>query len=468
MRFFKHKKEKQNIAEAENLHPSSEVISVGFSGGSKAIVLASTALVIAALLASAPIIGSKTESELQLAYADIASKANEKLQSSDYGEAIELFKKAIEINPDDEELYIGLADSYSGVNEEYMAREILKTGYSKTKSSGIKTKLDELNNGERQTKKVEELLKQGQDCLSDNDNEAALEAFLEAIDIDPKCAEAYIFASRIIGNNERAIELLTKGYNQTNDASVKIALDELLALKNESSEAERSETIPPISEEQSNTSSDSAVVSIKNLTEQNSQSYDDVEIFKSSAEWFELSSKENLIGAEKINASINDTLNRYIKLDLSVYGFESEDDILNLVKANNRKLETNISASVTYINDSIISYTVQIDVQSPNASDFSTVLELHTIDLKTGNELSLKDILNSDEVTVKKKVAEAFNLAGVKFTESEFEELKFYIENEKITLIAPLGKAYIPLNSEKSKTAVSSGIEKSEPTSETR
>lgn len=467
MRFFKHKKEKQNIAEAENLHPSSKVISVGFSGGSKAIVLASTALVIVALLASAPIIGSRTESEPQLAYADITSKANEKLQSSDYGEAIELFKKAIEINPDDEELYIGLADSYSGANEEYMAREILKKGYSKTKSSGIKTKLDELNNGERQTEKVEELLKQGQDYLSDNDNQAALEVFLEVIDIDPKCAEAYIFASRIIGNNERAIELLTKGYNQTNDASVKIALDELLALKNESSEAERSEAIPTSSEEQSNASG-SAIVSIKNLTEQNSQSCADIEIFKSSAEWFELSSKENLIGVEKINASINATLNRYFKLDLSVYGFESEDDILNLVKANNRKLETNISASVTYINDSIISYTVQIDVQSPNASDFSTVLGLHTIDLKTGNELSLKDILNSDEATVKKKVTEAFDLAGVKFTESEFEEIKFYIENEKIILIAPLGRAYIPLNSEKSKTAVSSGLEKSEPTSENR
>ncbi len=90
------------------------------------------------MLATASIIGNNKE---DMIYSDIATLANEKLKSNDYSEAIELFKQAIKINPTDEELYIGLADSYNGVNESDMARETLETGYIETKSENIKTEL---------------------------------------------------------------------------------------------------------------------------------------------------------------------------------------------------------------------------------------------------------------------------------------------------------------------------------------
>lgn len=93
------------------------------------------------MLATASIIGNNKE---DMIYSDIATLANEKLKSNDYSEAIELFKQAIKINPTDEELYIGLADSYNGVNESDMARETLETGYIETKSENIKTELKNL------------------------------------------------------------------------------------------------------------------------------------------------------------------------------------------------------------------------------------------------------------------------------------------------------------------------------------
>ena len=144
MKIFKHIKKKQNN-ETINLHKVSINDTAGFSGVSKSIVLASTAFVVAVLLATASIIGNNKE---DMIYSDIATLANEKLKSNDYSEAIELFKQAIKINPTDEELYIGLADSYNGVNESDMARETLETGYIETKSENIKTELKKLEESE--------------------------------------------------------------------------------------------------------------------------------------------------------------------------------------------------------------------------------------------------------------------------------------------------------------------------------
>lgn len=467
MKQFKHNKEKQNIT--ENLHIKYGDFSAGFSGSSKAIVLLCSALIIVALLSAVPIIGDRLTTEPQFSYADIALKANEKLQSSDFGEAIELFKQAIEINPNDEELYIGLADSYSGANENSMAREVLEAGYNETKGSNIKIKLDELNNTENQVEKIESLMEQGRNLLSDDDKKSALKMFLDVIDRSPEYVEAYILASEIM-DNEEAIKLLTKGYEATKDISIKFALDELIDMQNESSVPEKSE-IPSISskiEESSNMPEETTIVSVKNFSDKNFQSYSDTEIFKSYAEWFELSSNKNLIGVEKINASINETLDKYFKLDLTTYGFESENDIFSLVKTNQKSLETIVSARITYNSDYVISYVVEVSVKSPDTLASSDTVELHNIDLKTGNELSLSDILDGDENSIRKIVSEAFNLAGVKFSESNFEELKFYLDNEKLILIIPSGKAYISLSNIEKTKQINSENEKSNVNSETR
>ena len=403
MKVFKHIKKKQNN-ETINLHKVSIDDTAGFSGVSKSIVLASTAFVVAVLLATAPIIGNNKE---DMIYSDIATLANEKLNSNDYSEAIELFKQAIKINPTDEELYIGLADSYNGVNESDMARETLETGYIETKSENIKTEL----------KKLEES--------------------------EPDSLPSYI-------SKKNSSESSTESKPQDSSSE-----------KSESS-AQSSES----SNEASQSTDTKGIVSVKTLNNDNLRKYSDIEIFKSTAEWFELSSKENLIGVDKINSSINELLNTYFKLNPSVYGAEGEDEIYYLVKSKGKRIEAKISARVTYNSDYILSYVVDIDIQSPNTADSSSAIELHTIDMRTGKELSLNDVISGDENSIKNMVTEAFLAEGIELSESDYETLKFYLDGDKVVIIGASGKAYIsPI-----KVSDSVSLESEEPvsSSETR
>ncbi|MFR7818911.1 tetratricopeptide repeat protein [Candidatus Pseudoruminococcus sp.] len=379
MKIFKHSKKKQNN-EPINLHKVKVNDAAGFSGGSKAIVLASTAFIVAALLATAPLIGNNKE---DMIYSDIATLAQEKLKANDYGEAIELFKQAIKINPTNEELYIGLADSYSGANENDMARETLETGYIETKSETIKTEL----------KKLEE-------------------------------SKPDILPSETSGSSSSENSVESKPQDSSSE-------------KSESTQSSESST------ESSQSAETKGIISVKTINDENLRKYSDTEIFKSTAEWFELSSKENLTGVDKVNSSVKEILDRYFKLNPSVYGAEGEDDIYYLVKSKGKRIETRISARVTYNSDYILSYVVDIDIQSPNVADSSSAIELHTIDMRTGKELELSDVISGDESSIKNIVVNAFASEGIEFSDSDYENLKFYLDNDKVVLIGASGKAHI-------------------------
>lgn len=379
MKIFKHSKKKQNN-EPINLHKVKVNDAAGFSGGSKAIVLASTAFIVAALLATAPLIGNNKE---DMIYSDIATLAQEKLKANDYGEAIELFKQAIKINPTNEELYIGLADSYSGANENDMARETLETGYIETKSETIKTEL----------KKLEE-------------------------------SKPDILPSETSGSSSSENSVESKPQDSSSE-------------KSESTQSSESST------ESSQSAETKGIISVKTINDENLRKYSDTEIFKSTAEWFELSSKENLTGVDKVNSSVKEILDRYFKLNPSVYGAEGEDDIYYLVKSKGKRIETRISARVTYNSDYILSYVVDIDIQSPNVADSSSAIELHTIDMRTGKELELSDVISGDESSIKNIVVNAFASEGIEFSDSDYENLKFYLDNDKVVLIGASDKAHI-------------------------
>lgn len=382
MRIFKHHKKKQ-INEAKNLHKVKTNDIAGFSGAYKAIILAGTAFIIVALLVSAPLLSNKDD----IIYSDIAILANEKLKSNDYSEAIELFKQAIKINPADDELYIGLADSYNAANESSMAREILETGYIETKSENIKIELE----------KLDEIQSESENLSSEKPEELSNESSLES--------------------------------KEQESSKEKSESDQSSEFSNESSQSSESTNI----------------VTVNTFSDENLQKYSDTEIFKSTAEWFELTSKENLDGVEKVNASIKELLDKYFKLTPSMYGVEGEDEVYYLVKSKNKKIETKISAKVTYNSDYILSYVVDIVIQSPNTADSSSAIELHTIDMKTGDELSLSNIIGSDESNIKNIVIEAFANEGIELSESDFDSIKFYLDTDKIVLINASNKAYISI-----------------------
>lgn len=402
MKIFRYNKKKQND-ELTNLHKVTVNDVAGFSGASKVLVLVSTAFIVVALLATIPLIGNNKD---EIIYSDIAILANEKLKASDYGEAIELFKQAIKINPTNEELYIGLADSYNGANESSMARETLETGYIETKSEAIKTELEKLEESKPD------------DLLSDDSEGSLSESLIES---EPQ------------ESSSKQVE-----FSQSSESYA----------------------------ESSNDTETKGTVTVKNIKDENVQRYSDAEIFKSISEWFELSSNENLAGVDKINNSIKELLDKYFKLNPSVYGAEGEDDIYYLVKSKNKKIETNISAKVTYNNNYILSYVVNVDIQSPNTADSSSAIELHTVDMNTGKELSLSEVIGGDESSLKTIATEAFASEGIELSESDYESLKFYLDGDKVALIGAVGKAYISPVSIKS--SVSTLSEMSEPTSETK
>ena len=68
------------------------------------------------------------------------------LSEEKYDDAIDAFKKAIELDPNNPELYTKLADAYIGKGDFENAIKTLEDGYNKTNDKNIKKKLDALKN----------------------------------------------------------------------------------------------------------------------------------------------------------------------------------------------------------------------------------------------------------------------------------------------------------------------------------
>lgn len=106
------------------------------------------AVVIAGIIAGIIILTSGSDGTSE--YDEQISLGEKYLKEENYDEAIAAFKKAIEIDPNDPEAYIGLADAYLAKGDKQNAVLALEAGYEKTGSEDIKKKLDSLKNGDAQ------------------------------------------------------------------------------------------------------------------------------------------------------------------------------------------------------------------------------------------------------------------------------------------------------------------------------
>lgn len=68
--------------------------------------------------------------------------ANAAMDSGEYDEAIESYLAAIDIDPNEESAYIGLAHAYKNNGEKTKALETLKNAYAKFKSDRLKNLLE--------------------------------------------------------------------------------------------------------------------------------------------------------------------------------------------------------------------------------------------------------------------------------------------------------------------------------------
>lgn len=72
------------------------------------------------------------------------TKAEEYMDKSKYEDAIGYYKAALDVDPEEEEVYLGLAEAYMELGKEKEALKILRTGYEITDSDDIKEYFEEL------------------------------------------------------------------------------------------------------------------------------------------------------------------------------------------------------------------------------------------------------------------------------------------------------------------------------------
>ncbi len=458
MNFFKRQNKKENKNQAAQ-NTDKKYSEAGFVGGSKAMLVACTAVIVAALVSAIPFFNSKEVTDTEYKYQDIALLAKERLKLEDFGEAIELFEQAIEINPADEELYIGLADSYKGANDTEKARKALETGYNETGSDNIKVKLNALDEADP-SEKFDEFMNNGREALENNDKTRALENFLHALEIDPKSAEAYLLAADSCTGTEEAVSILEKGFELTKSGEIHERIE---LLKPPTSEVTSS---PNGNEEKDEASSKAEkaevksadTVEVKTHTDKNLQMYKNEVIFESSASWFELIGDESCPGIAKINSDVDELLNEYFNLDPTKYGASDVEELYANISEYG-KIQADISIKALYCGNNIVSYISDVEISSPDA--FSST-GYHTADIKTGEELKLGDILAGEMDGIKKSVSDAYTEAGIKPAENESDDISFYLESDRLVLVSSSGEAYIPFSaSDKFKIPLTS--QKSEP-----
>ena len=69
------------------------------------------------------------------------------LEEGSYEEAIVAFTAAIELEPNQAELYLGLAETYIAQGNFEIARDILQEGYDATGDESLKARIEELDSG---------------------------------------------------------------------------------------------------------------------------------------------------------------------------------------------------------------------------------------------------------------------------------------------------------------------------------
>ena len=105
------------------------------------IVLCSLLVIVIGVIAFILINGKMEESD----YRASISQAEKYLQENNYEDAIVAYKTALEIDPDSEDAYLGLAEAYEGNGEKEEAIKVLNTGLARMDSPNIQNMLNRLN-----------------------------------------------------------------------------------------------------------------------------------------------------------------------------------------------------------------------------------------------------------------------------------------------------------------------------------
>lgn len=386
---------------------------------------------------------------------ELFSSGQQKYKSEDFYGAITDLSECVKLDTSDVEAYMLLADAYVATGKEDEAVSALEIGYRETGSTKIKTRLDTLSEKLRVDKIYNNLVSEGNAAIKNNDYNLAITKFTSAIETKPNISEPYILAANVYISQEdydKASTVLKSGVD-------KLEGDELDKLNSKLSEVEA--TVKKIEEEAKKKAEEERKkaeeeqkekerleqerleklakqpVSFETKVDEKTIDYKGTDIYKGEGRWIEITDDRDLPGIEYANNLIQQTLNSYYELDKDLYGVKSEKELYNLVRASRGTIAlSHCRITVTYNKNGIFSFVIYKYYMPPTISNFKETVETHTINLKTGDEYYLDNLLNTSDIyTVIKTQAE---LIGLSLTDEQINSYNFFLAGDKLVFLVKI------------------------------
>lgn len=380
---------------------------------------------------------------------ELFASGKQKYNTEDFYGAITDLSECVKLNTSDVEAYMLLADAYTATGKEDEALSALEIGYRETGSTKIKTRLDALSEKLRVDKIYNSLISEGNAAIKNNDYNLAITKFTSAIETKPNILEPYLLVANAYisqENYEKALSILQSGadklegdeLNHLNDkiseveATIKrIEEEEQKRLEEERKKAEEEQKEKERLEQERLEKLAKQPVEFETKVDETSLDYEDIEIYRGEGRWIEITDDRDLPGIEYAKNIIQSTLDSYYEFDKDLYGVKDEKELYNLVKASsNLAAISHCRITVTYNKNGILSFVIYKYYMPPTISNFEETIETHTINLKTGDEYYLDDLLNTSDIyTVIKTQSE---LIGLSLTDEQINSYEFFLAGDEL------------------------------------
>lgn len=144
------------------------------------------------------------------------------IEEEEYESAQRELKRAIEIDGKCVKAYLTFAEICGYTEQIGEAVELLQEGFDKTSDEEIKAKLNEYT--------IIQCLGNAEEYLYDEEYDKAKAEYDKVLELDEKCAEAYLGLADYygrVGNQDKAKNILEMGYDMTNDQDIAYKLERI-------------------------------------------------------------------------------------------------------------------------------------------------------------------------------------------------------------------------------------------------
>lgn len=380
---------------------------------------------------------------------ELFASGEQKYKSEDFYGAITDLSECVKLDASDVDAYMLLADAYIATGKEDEAVSALEIGYRETGSTTIKTRLEALSEKLRIDKIYNSLVSEGNSAIKNNDYNLAITKFMSAIETKPNIAEPYLLAANAYVSQENydkalnvlqsgvdklegdELDTLNKKISEINATVKKIEEEEQKRLEEERKKAEEEQKEKERLEQERLEQLAKQPVEFETKVDEKTIDYEETQIYKGEGRWIEITDDRDLLGIEYANNIIQQALNSYYEFDKDLYGVKDEKELYNLVKASGNTVAlSHCRITVTYNKNGIFSFVIYKYYMPPTISNFKESVETHTINLKTGDEYYLDNLLTTSDIyTVIKTQSE---LIGLSLTDEQINSYNFFLAGDKL------------------------------------